>query len=103
MDTFDAPPTDAHIALVTIDVVIEHADSLKAKRRVVKSIKDRLRARFNASVAEIGYQEEWQRALIGITMISNDRRLLERNYAAMERVAIEIKDCEIADMELIWL
>ena len=47
--------TTTHVALVSIEFLIHHAASLKDKRRVVSSVKDRLRVRFNAGVAELGF------------------------------------------------
>jgi uncharacterized protein YlxP (DUF503 family) len=103
MQSLDSHFVTVHVALVAIDIRIAHADSLKSKRRIVKSLKDRLRARFNVAVAEIGYLEEWQRSVVGVTMIGNDRRNLEQNYAAIEQLVLEIKDCEVLDMQLSWL
>lgn len=92
-----------HIALLTFDLMIPHADSLKAKRRVVKSLKDRMRAKFNASVAEIDYLDEWQRALIGVTMLSNDRRHLERSLSLMNHLVEEAADIRLVDARTEWL
>lgn len=92
-----------HISLTCIDFLVPHADSLKAKRRVLKSLKDKLRSRFNASVAEIGYQEEWQRAILGITMISNERQHLQRGHSAINRLFEEKADIQILDIRMEWL
>lgn len=59
-----------------IDLFIAESNSLKAKRRVVASIKGRIRARFNASVAEVGDHDLWQRAKIGVAVVSTDRRFV---------------------------
>ncbi len=48
--------------------------SLKDKRRVIKSLKDRLHARFNVSVAEVDHQDSWQRAALAASVVSNDQR-----------------------------
>lgn len=91
------------IALVTIEFIIPASHSLKSKRRVVKSIKDRIRAKFNASVAEIAFLDEWQRSIIGVSMIGNDKRQLEQNAHGMFRLAVEIKDIELLNTDLEWL
>lgn len=52
---------------------------------VVKAIKDRLRSRFHAAVAEIGYQDLWQRALVAAVSVSAERRMLESHLEAMAR------------------
>ncbi|HHH36118.1 MAG TPA: DUF503 domain-containing protein [Gammaproteobacteria bacterium] len=93
----------AHIALTTIDLRIPLARSLKCKRRVVKSLKDRIRGRFNASVAEIAYLEEWQRCLLGVTMIGNRRRPLEQGHAALGRLLEETAEVQLVDVRMEWL
>ena len=64
------------IAALQIELLIPDSGSLKEKRMVVKSIKQRLQNKYNVSVAEVDYQELWQRALLGIAMVSNERRFL---------------------------
>jgi uncharacterized protein YlxP (DUF503 family) len=93
----------AHIAILTFEMMIPSSDSLKSKRRVVKSLKDRVRARFNASVAEIAYLEEWQRALIGVAMIGNDRRFLESNLSAVNRLVEGEGDIRLLNSTVEWL
>ena len=73
------------IGLLTIELYFPHAHSLKEKRMAVKAIKDRLRSRFNAAVAEIGYQDLWQRALLAAVSISAERRVLTTLLDAMAR------------------
>lgn len=92
-----------HVALLTVELMIPWADSLKDKRRVVKSIKDRLAAKFNVSVAEIGFLEEWQRTSIGVVMIGNDRQHLERSLGAAGRLVEEVPDIQPLRMEMEWL
>jgi uncharacterized protein YlxP (DUF503 family) len=95
--------TAAHIIFVVFDIQIPHSASLKDKRRVLKSLKDRVRARFNASIAEIDHQDEWQRSIIGITMISNDRQHLERGFAALNRLVEEVGDIQLLSIGCEWL
>ncbi len=61
------------VGILQMELRIDGSHSLKEKRMVLKSLKDKLRQRFNISVSEIGYQEKWQRALIGVTGIGTDR------------------------------
>jgi hypothetical protein len=66
------------IALLTLDIHIPHAQSLKDKRMVLRSLKDRLRARFNVSVSEVDHQDLWQRAQISVVTVGSDEKLLEK-------------------------
>jgi uncharacterized protein YlxP (DUF503 family) len=60
------------IGLLTLEIHIPDARSLKDKRQVLRSLKDRLRHQFNVAVAELDHQDVWQRAVVGIVTLSND-------------------------------
>ncbi|MEJ2677874.1 MAG: DUF503 domain-containing protein [Gemmatimonadota bacterium] len=62
------------------------ARSLKDKRSVVRSLKDRLRARFNVSVAETAYQDVWQRAEITVSTVASDQRRVEEVLNRADRL-----------------
>lgn len=94
---------DASLVVIVIDFYIPGSSSLKTKRMVVKSLIDRLRKRFNASVVEIAYLDKWQRAAIGISMLSNSRKVLERNYANVEQLMRESGNIELLDMTIEWV
>ena len=66
------------IGAMQIELLIPDAHSLKEKRMVLKSIKQRLQNKYNISVAEIDHQELWQRALLGIAMVANEKRFLKK-------------------------
>ncbi len=61
---------------MAIEVTLPGAESLKDKRAVIRALKDRLRSRFNVSVAEVDHQELWQRATLGVAAIGPDRAYL---------------------------
>jgi uncharacterized protein YlxP (DUF503 family) len=67
---------------------------------VVKGIKDRLRTRFNAAVAETGYQELWQRAMVSAVSVSSERRHLESVLEAMAREVEERYPSELIDIAI---
>lgn len=62
------------IGVLHLDIFIAGSRSLKDKRRVVKSLKDRMRSRFNCAVAETDYLDLWQRARLTVCVISNESR-----------------------------
>ena len=78
------------IAFLTIEVHVEGAKSLKDKRQVVRSLKDRLRAHFNVAVSELDHNDLWQRATIGVVSISDSRDYLEGLMNKVEREATRI-------------
>lgn len=71
------------IGLITLEIHIPDARSLKDKRQVLRSLKDKLRAHFNVAVAELDHQDTWQRSQVGIVSISSDAGHLEQSLAAV--------------------
>ncbi len=66
------------VGLCRIDLFLPESRSLKAKRQVIKGLKDRIRNRFNVSVAEVEHQSLWQRATLGLAMVSEERGYIDR-------------------------
>ncbi len=91
------------VNLLTIELVIPHAQSLKDKRSAVRGLRDRIRSRFNASVAEVGYQDKWQRATLAVALVGSDRRQLESDAARLRALCEEAMELEIAAIEQEWL
>lgn len=60
------------IGILTLELHVRESTSLKSKRRVLKSIVDRVRNRFNVSIAEVGGQEHWQLATLGLAFVTTD-------------------------------
>jgi uncharacterized protein YlxP (DUF503 family) len=60
------------VGLLTLELHIQHAQSLKDKRQVLRSLKDRLRAKFNVAVAELEHEDTWQRSVVGVVTLSNE-------------------------------
>lgn len=75
------------VAQLTLELHIEHAQSLKDRRRVVRSMKDQLRQGFNISVAEMDEAVTWQSATLGIVAISSSRSYLHQLIEEVERAA----------------
>jgi uncharacterized protein len=67
------------VGLLTLELHIQHAQSLKDKRQVLRSLKDRLRAKFNVAVAELEFHDTWQRSVVGIVTISNEEHHVEES------------------------
>src|SRR5580692_8076037 len=88
------------IAFLTLELHIEAAQSLKDKRQVLRSLKDRLRTSFNVSVAELDPSSLWNRATIGVVSISDSRDYLDGLMKNVERQATRIANnhgAEVAD------
>jgi len=88
------------IGTCQVDLLIADNRSLKGKRKVIKSIKDRVRSRFNVSIAEIGHQEEWQRATLGIVCVSNDIRLVDSVLNKVVNLIETSSDATLMDYQI---
>jgi uncharacterized protein len=60
------------VGLLTVTIHLQGIDSLKGKRKIVKSLIERLRSRFNASVSEVAAQDNKRLAVVGVSVVSND-------------------------------
>jgi uncharacterized protein YlxP (DUF503 family) len=91
------------IGLLTLEIHIPDARSLKDKRQVLRSLKDRLRAHYNVAVAELDHQETWQRAQIGVVSLSNDTAHLEQSLREVldESERILGRDLVSHDLEML--
>jgi uncharacterized protein YlxP (DUF503 family) len=81
------------VGVCRVELYIPEANSLKAKRKVIKSLKDRIRQKFNVSVAEIELQDLWQRTILGVATISNDKKQID---AALNKVIFFIEHANLA-------
>jgi uncharacterized protein len=86
------------VGVLRLTLHIEGAASLKDKRQVVRKVMDRLRSRFNVSVAEVGDNDIWQRARIGISAVANDHSFVNEVLDKCTRDAGNI--AEILDREM---
>jgi uncharacterized protein len=86
------------LAILTLELRIEGARSLKDKRQVLRSLKDKLRQSFNVSVAELDQTELWQRATIGVVSISSSRDYLAGLMQQVERAATRIANNNGAEL-----
>ncbi|MGA3018585.1 MAG: DUF503 domain-containing protein [Bryobacteraceae bacterium] len=93
----------AAIGVVTLELRLENAHSLKEKRHVVESLKDRLRHKFNVAVAEIEYQELWQRSAVAAVTVSSDRVHAEKVLCAVEEEAAALLGAELTGATVEWL
>jgi uncharacterized protein len=91
------------IGVLTLHIHVEHSHSLKEKRHVVKSLKDRLRERFNVAVAEIDHLDSWQSAVIAAVTVSNDRVRAEQILSAVEAQAASILGGALVESGVEWV
>ena len=72
------------IGLLEIDLFSEECHSLKEKRRLLSSLKERLKNKFNIAVAESDYQDLWQKAQLSVVSLAASRAILENTFQQVE-------------------
>ncbi len=88
------------VGALKVDIKIPGANSLKEKRHVLRSLKDNIRNKFNVAVSEVGHQDIWQRAAIGIAGVSSDRLFIEKEMARALQYIESRGDIEVIDASL---
>lgn len=91
------------VGLITWDLHLDACHSLKEKRQIVKSLKDRLHQRFNVSAAETDHQNLWQRAEVSACVVSTDRRHAERVLREADRLVDGAAGARIVDTSTSYL
>jgi len=91
------------VGVITFELRLEDSHSLKDKRHFVKGLKDRLRAKCNVAVAEIDYQDSWQRGLVAAVTVSPDRPLAEKVLQLAEKEAAGLLGPLLVDVTVEWL
>jgi len=77
--------------------LLEKPNSLKEKRRVVKSLKDKVKARFNVSISEVDSQDLWHRDTLGIALVCSDRKQAQTMSDKIIEFIREAKKVEIIE------
>ena len=90
-----------NVGVAKITLRLAGSFSLKDKRRVVNSVRDRVRSKFNVAVAEVDQNDAWQTAVIGVTCVSNNVRHADQTldnvlaFIESDRPDAEVIDCEM--------
>jgi len=88
------------IAAARLTLVIPENASLKGKRRVVKSLIEKVRHKFDAAIAEVGDNDLWQKAKIGVALVGNDSQLLESRLQQIMKFMENQHRAEIIDSQV---
>jgi uncharacterized protein len=91
------------VGILTFELRLDDSHSLKDKRHTVKSLKDRLRSKFNVAVSEIDYQDLWQRSLISAVTVSGDHGHAEQVLQLVEREASALLGPVLVGVTVEWI
>jgi uncharacterized protein YlxP (DUF503 family) len=91
------------VGLLTLDLHIPDANSLKSKRFVIKSLTARIKNKFNVSVAEVDAQNLWQRSVIGISLVTNETVMVNKVFDKIRNLVLDTHSVQLIDstMELL--
>ena len=87
------------VGIVRIELHLPAAASLKDKRSVVRSLKERIRERVHAAVAEVDHQDLWQRAALGVAVVSGEHRQVEEMLQSVRRLVESAHGAELLDWQ----
>ena len=88
------------VGLLQVELTIPSADSLKAKRMVLRSLKDRIRKNFNVSIAEVDDNDQWQSAVLAVALVSNDKRFANQVLSKVVDFIESSRDLVVDDYQL---
>ena len=88
------------VGICVIELYIRQSHSLKEKRKLLNSIKARMKNKFNISIAEVGEQNRWQSAILGIAAVSNDRSFVNEVLDKAVGFISSYPEAEITDHHL---
>jgi len=91
------------VGVITWELHLVACHSLKDKRHVLKSLKDRLHQRYNVSAAETGHHDAWQRAELSACVVSTDRRHAESVLREADRLVEGAAGARIVDTSMSYL
>ena len=91
------------VGVLRIELYIPESGSLKSKRFAIKSIKDRLKSRFNVSVAEVDNSDKWQRTSLGIAVVSNESKHIESILGNVMNLVYGDKRVEVIDSTISYV
>jgi uncharacterized protein YlxP (DUF503 family) len=87
------------VGVLRLTFHVPHARSLKDKRRVVRKFRDRVRARFDVSIAEVAEQDKLQRAVFGVSVVSAEAHVCDAVLEQVARVAETQEDAVLTERE----
>jgi uncharacterized protein len=97
------PIEAAHLGVLYAEIFIPLSGSLKSKRSVLKSIKDRVRSRFNVSIAEVGEMDKWQRSVLAVAAVSGDKTYLDQCLQSILSFLDTVHDIELIQHQIEFL
>jgi len=87
------------VGLLLLDCYIPESQSLKDKRRILSSLSERLRRQFNIAIAEVEFQDQWQRARLAVVLVNTNWRMLQSSMSKLTEYVDRDRRVEITNTE----
>ena len=88
------------VGVLRVELLIRESGSLKSKRRVLRPLKDKIRANFNVSVSEVDKNDKWQRAVIGIACVGKDKPYVNGTLSRIADLIDAYHAAEVIDSKM---
>ncbi|MCM8785894.1 MAG: DUF503 domain-containing protein [Candidatus Omnitrophica bacterium] len=85
------------VGTLKFDIIIPSSTSLKDKRRVIQSLQNKIKSKFNVSIAEVDYQDKWQRAVIGLCFVNSEKKEIESICEKIKEIIFDNGELFIID------
>lgn len=83
------------VGICQMDILVQSSQSLKEKRFVLKSIKDRVKRKFNVAIAEVDHLDKWQLAGLGMATVTNEYRIVQKTFDEIIKLIEASGDAEV--------
>ena len=87
------------IGILSLVLFIGNSNSLKSKRMVLLSLKTRLRNKFNISISEVDYEDKWQKSVLAVVGVSNNRRYMDSQFSKIINFVENFNQVDIVNYE----
>ncbi|GBE06784.1 MAG TPA: DUF503 domain-containing protein [Nitrospirae bacterium] len=88
------------VGILTLELHLPEANSLKSKRIIIKSLKDRIKNKFNVSIAEVGANDLWQRSVLGAACVANETRMANQILDGVRNMVISNPSVELINSSM---
>ena len=85
------------VGLLTLQLHLPESNSLKSKRFIIKSLKDRIKNKFNVSIAEIDANDLWQRSVLGAACVANETKVINQTLDGVRNMVLNTPSVELID------
>ena len=85
------------VGIYQLELFIPESNSLKSKRFILKSLKTRIRNKFNVSVAEVDENDKWQKTVLGVATVSNEKKMIDGIFNQIKNLITSDVRVELID------